>query len=589
VLNNKISLDNEFNAMRCEMSSKSPLDIWWRDISSRWQVYVAGLFAMLLTNGTEVMAPKTLQWIIDALFNVHGTSESFGRVIKAVAVFSLVALLGVFGRVFWRLTLGRMTHVAGNQIKRGIWDDIRSSSMESLGRYTLGDLMNRSIGDVNAARWIYGQTMVLTCDVVFFTILGSVSMIWIHPGIALSCLATFILIPPLALRVARLERLAHEEAQAELTVLSENVSQAVRGVRSQRASQSFMSWVSALNESASRYAKLRLRSQSISINSFPLFSLATICSYGILLSVGPSLVADGKISIGEFAALASYVYLLQGPLGEIGELVAEWQRGFASLRRIAEIRNLDSHSDKTSAHESDDQNLLVISNLQVNRQGLPLFKGVSLTLPRQQWLGIKGAVGSGKSTLLQVICGVTPFEQGQVALGVFGRRDHRVAVAYAPEKPFVFSGTVRRNLSLNLKVTDEQLWDVLSLVELDRHVHSIPGGLDGMVGEGGVTLSGGQRQRLALARVLLRVNGLLVLDDPLSAVDAETEARIVSKLRKRFVSESIIWASNKVSTLKCCDLVLRLTSNGLVTDQDEISKAFAHVTSDVEGRLCQNN
>jgi ATP-binding cassette subfamily B multidrug efflux pump len=552
------------------MNAKSPFQIWWKDICAHWRVYVAGLVAMLLTNSTEVLAPKTLQWIIDALFALQTPGASLDALYRAVFIFFSVAGVGVVGRVFWRMTLARMTHVASNQIKRGIWDSIRSSSLDSLGRFTLGDLMNRSIGDVNSARWIYGFTMVLTCDVIFFSILGSISMMMIDPFISSLCLATFILIPPIAMRVARREFQAHEAAQGELTVLSENVSQAVRGIRSQRAGHALTGWIQALNESAGRYAKLRLRSQNISINSFPLFSLPTIISYGILLAFGPSLVRSGEITIGAFAAMASYVFLLQGPLGEIGDLVAEWQRGFASLKRISEIQNLDPHIDKTKSHGVEDRCVLEISDLKVSRSGRDLFSHVSLQLYEGQWLGIKGAVGCGKSTLLQVVCGVAPFEEGRVSLRNSPRLGATKNIAYAPEKPFVFSGTVRRNLSLNTRYSDAQLWDVLRLVDMEDCIKNITAQLDGFVGEGGVTLSGGQRQRLALARVLLRVNGLLVLDDPLSAVDVQTETKIISSLKNRFSDCSVIWASNRISTLECCDRVLHLTPAGLCEDQHDI-------------------
>jgi ATP-binding cassette subfamily B multidrug efflux pump len=491
-------------------------------------------------------------------------------ILRAVSIFFIVAVLGVLGRVFWRMTLARMTHVAGYQFKRGIWQSIRLSSFDSLGRYTLGDLMNRSIADVNAARWIYGFTLVLTCDVIFFTILGAISMMVISPIIACLCLTPFVLIPPIAIRVARLEFHAHEAAQAELTVLSESVSQAVRSIRSQRASQTFMSWIRALNDSALRYSRLRLRSQNIAIDSFPLFCLPTILSYAVLLTLGPSKVAEGSMSIGGFAALASYIYLLQGPLGEIGDLVAEWQRGFASLKRIAEIRNLEQHANKTHKHEQERDMIVSVSDVHVKRQGRILFSDVSLVMRSGQWIGLSGAVGCGKSTLLQVLCGVAPFEKGVVSIGSDLRSGVPRQIAYAPEKPFVFSGSIRRNLSLNLTFTDEQLWDVLRLVALEEHVRSITGGLDGLVGEGGVALSGGQRQRLALARVLLRVDGLLVLDDPLSAVDAATESKIIFALRERFRHCSVIWASNKISTLSCCDRVLRLTRDGLRQESGEI-------------------
>lgn len=578
-----------------------PKTIWWREVMRQWPIYLAGLFAMLVTNGTEVLAPKTLQWMIDALIAANqkagqpSTDSALGPVLRACALFVVVAFVGLLGRVFWRFTLARMTHVAGASMKRGIWDALRSSPLESVQGFTLGDLMNRAIGDVNSARWIYGFTLVLTCDVIFFTTLGAMSMLLIHPGLALACLSTFVLFPPVIVKLAKREYEAHEAAQSELTTLSEYVSQAVRGVRSQRASDAFGVWIQCLSASADRYAKLRFKAQILSINSFPICSLPTMASYIILFIWGPQLVMRGTLSVGEFAAMASYVYLLQGPIADVGELVAEWQKGFASVNRIAEITSLSEENRKqiqnvsatnvidgtagrqanlprilsTSAKQGP---ILDVMGLRVERGGRVLFESVDIKLFTGDWLGIFGDVGCGKSTLLQTLSGLVPAAGGEIRL--FGQKilperrrqtleTGKCVTAYAPERPFVFAGTIRHNLSLSHSYSASELWQALELVCLADEVRAMPQGIDGVVGEGGVSLSGGQRQRLALARVLLRASDLVLLDDPLSAVDGVTEEKIISNLKSVWTSQAVIWSSSKIQALSCCERVARLTSDGL--------------------------
>jgi ATP-binding cassette subfamily B protein len=587
--------------MNLERSVANPRLIWWRDVFQRWPVYLAGLVAMFVTNATEVLAPKTIQWMMDALIvasnqssNLQSGELAFQNILRAAALFVAVALVGLAGRIFWRFTLARMTHVAGTSMKQKIWSALRYSSLENVQRFTLGDLMNRAIGDVNSARWIYGFTLVLTCDVIFFTLLGTISMLLIHPGLALACLSTFVIFPPIIMRLAKREYMAHESAQSELTTLSEYVSQAIRGVRSQRASNAFGSWVTCLTDSAARYARLRFKAQTIAINSFPVCSIPTIVSYVILFFWGPQLVTSSVITVGEFAAMASYVYLLQGPVADLGELVAEWQKGFASVNRIAEITHLPEQNmsaetsgdgsrlknvvDKPQCLDSREEALtskqcaVDVSGLKAVRGGRVLFEGVSLKLESSEWLGISGDVGSGKSTFLQNLAGLLPPNEGWIRF--YGRdnpverlgktiSDGLCQVAYAPEKPFVFAGTIRHNLALNHAYSDGQLWRSLEIVGLDAEVRNMPRGLDGIVGEGGVSLSGGQRQRLALARIVLRASGVVLLDDPLSAVDGETESKIISNLKQFWSSQAVIWASNKPSTLTCCDRIGRLSARGL--------------------------
>lgn len=587
--------------MERERQASSPKAIWWRGVFGQWPIYVAGLCAMFITNGTEVLAPKTLQWIIDALLSASNQMDenardvSFQAILRAACLFVLVAFVGLLGRVFWRFTLARMTHVAGATMKRGIWDALRSSALENVQRFTLGDLMNRAIGDVNSARWIYGFTLVLTCDVIFFTTLGAISMLLIHPGLALACLSTFVIFPPIILRLAKREYEAHEAAQNELTTLSEYVSQAVRGVRSQRASDAFGSWISCLGESSARYASLRFRAQNLAINSFPVCSVPTVVSYIILFVWGPQLVMSHAISVGEFAAMASYVYLLQGPVADVGELVAEWQKGFASVNRIAEITELPKKNPSECSNFSfysedpvrmnlpampsphlnllqNEHYVLEVAGLKTVRGGRILFQDVNLTLRSGEWLGISGDVGCGKSTLLQNLAGLVSASDGQIRLmgkkiSLERRRETIAAgkceLAYAPERPFVFAGTIRHNLALSHGYSDADLWHALETVCLADEVRAMPRGLDGIVGEGGVSLSGGQRQRLALARIFLRATNLIILDDPLSAVDDATEAKIIVNLSRSWTSQSVIWSSNKLHSLACCHKIARLTPAGL--------------------------
>jgi ATP-binding cassette subfamily B protein len=545
----------------------SPRQEWWKSVQPRWRTYALGLSAMFVTNGTEVLAPKALQWTVDALLQISSSSSSLLPLIRAVTIFFGIALIGMVGRIFWRLTLAKMTHVYGREIKTGIWRSLGRSKLEEISRFTLGDLMNRAIGDLNSARWIFGFTLVLTCDVLFFTVLGAASMIWIHPGLAFACLVSFAVIPPVAIILARKEYDAHDRAQDELTVLSQHVSQSVRGVRAQRASHAFGMWVRALSESATRYSGLRLDAQRIAILGFPVFSLPTLVSYGVLLYWGPALVVARELTVGEFTAFASYVYLLQGPLGELGDLIAEWQRGFASLRRIYELHALDKSDTMIAGDLSHNQVALECREVHVSRQGRSVLSEVNLQVGSGEWVGISGSVGGGKSTLLRVLSGIESPTKGRVRLNSSLCSG---LISYVPERPFIFSGTIRKNLSLNQDYNDDLLWKYLGIVQMSDQVRKM-GGLDAFVGEGGVTLSGGQKQRLSLARSLLRANGLIIMDDPISAVDPETEVKILAAMRREFSGHAVVMASNKRPTLDCCDRVFSLDAQRRGADSEVAS------------------
>jgi ATP-binding cassette subfamily B protein len=226
--------------------------------------------------------------------------------------------------------------------------------------------------------------------------------------------------------------------------------------------------------------------------------------------------------------------------------------------------------------------LLRVSDLSIERDQRPILSRVSLQLHRGDWLALSGEVGSGKSTLLQTFAGLNRSFSGDVFVNGESikalQRSKRLSdlrnIAYAAERPFVFSGSIKHNLCLNQSFTDQELWSVLSLVGLADELTSSCRDLESLVGEGGVSLSGGQRQRLALARLILRPSLLVLLDDPLSAVDTDTEAKVMKNLRRIWTDCAVICASNKPSTLSYCDKIGVVAHNRVEIDGASMSHVF---------------
>lgn len=557
--------------MSTTVASKQAWHIYRQDIARHYKWYLLGVGSMLLTNSSEVMVPKIMQWIIDDLtrVSIHRDTGILPQVWQGCAWLALAAFVGFWGRVSWRQTLGKSTHFANNELKRGIWDALREAPLESIRSFRFGDIMNRAIGDVNAARYIYGFTLVLSLDVVFFTTFGIVAMVLTHKLLAVACVAPFLILPPMLFRLGVREYHAHEVAQNELSGLSDLISQGLRGIRSQRAGGHFKRWVHAMSRQAASYASAKYKTQKIAINAFPLCSLPTLCSYAILFTYGIFLVRQQELTIGGFVAFTSFVQLLQGPLSELGDLTAEWQRGFASLARVHELRllprmlmNLDR--DVEAVCSSGQSGRLEVQNLGYSfATDRVLFSELSFTAVPGQWVGVSGPVGSGKTTLLQIISGLVRKQTGSVQwesidLLDLPRSQMSSLVSYAPERPFVFSGSIRHNLCLDLEFTEDQLWAALRVVCLDDEVAKMSAGLDSVVGEGGITLSGGQRQRLALARLVLRARDCILLDDALSALDVDTESRVIEHLRVAWRDKTVVWASHKVAVLSVCSSIVSL-------------------------------
>ena len=558
-------------------------------IKEHWLLYLTGTLSLVLTSVTEVAAPKFIQWAVDTLTGAN-TVPQFLKGTSQVATLNFIVtclfvtlLLAWFGRFVWRQTLARRSHQAGRDLKVGIWGSLRHQPVRTFQQYSLGDLMNRATGDLNAGRSIHGFTIVLTYDMIFLAILASASMLYIDWQLALYCLICFPFLPRFIIRLARREYTQHIWAQEKLSSLSDLVSQTLNSIRLQRATASESMWLKALDIEAKEYAQRRFEVLHTGLKMFPLGALPILLAYAVLLILGVQKIQAGTLTIGEFIALQSYVMILQIPLLELGDVISEWQRGFASLNRIVEIFNL-GRGDKQQKFSSNfekvlsDSEVLIgkshetdfvasVANLSLSFDGMQraVLKNITLKIPRGARIGICGPIGSGKSTLLSALSGLLEIPAGRVFLNgrdiqTLDRAAITSQVCVVPQKAFLFAGSIRYNLCLNETIADEALWRALDIVGLNREISVFKEGLDTWVGEWGINLSGGQKQRLALARALLRPRPLLLLDDCLSAVDAVTEEKILSGLSELFVGRTVIWVAHRPSTLRLCTNVYRIDS-----------------------------
>ncbi len=552
--------------------------LYWSLVRARWYLYALGLLTVLGTNLTEVLMPKFVQWTLDLISTggVESLPVWMQRKTKLQSLHLVLTLMGsmlvvaMILRGAWRQTLARATHIAARELRMQMWERLRWQSLEQLARYPLGDIMNRLAGDLRSARVIFGFTIVLTSDVVFFGVLALGAMFMIDWQITLMVLAVFLLVTRPVMRLAHYEMILHERAQRTLSLLSDVISQCVASIRMQRASAAEAPWQDRLRDQAERYAAHHFRVKRIGQRIFPFGVAPTLCAYVILLTLGVYRLQQGELSIGEFVAMQSLVFLLQVPMFELGDCIAEWQKGIASLRRVCELTSLAAPAGAGYYGAEGPTSLaepaldfpagpaVRIQNVSMTLGQRVVLHEIDLQIEAGEHIGISGPIGAGKSTLLEVMAGLQPASQGTIT--IWGRsiaewNRHQLAqrVGFVPQAPFLFSGTLRHNLSLDGTFADGEIWQVLRVVDLEKDMVAYSEGLDTVIGEWGITLSGGQRQRFSLARALLRRPQLLLLDDCVSAVDAATEDTIISNLASYLQGTTVIWVAHRLSTLRNTD------------------------------------
>lgn len=561
-----------------QKSKRPGIRLLFSQLRAHWMLYAGGAFGILVVNLTELAFPKFMQWGIDTVLMSSNSKipkilEGASRIetLKHLA-FGLfcVSIIGLFSRACWRQCLARRSHWSGYWLRKNLWESICLQPLQIFNRYPIGDLINRCISDVNPARFVLGFTHVNTWDTIFFSTVGTLSLFFMDARIAFASLVVFLILPFFIQKLVREEFRLHDEAQAKLSRLSERITQMVATVRLQRASAMENMWVSHLSQDAKIYAQKQFEVEKTAWTCFPYGGGATFLCYFIIFSLGLPRIVSGEMTVGQFVGSLSLVLLLQGPLFSLSEILAEWQKGLASLNRIAEIIELNKPSlaDRT---DSPSDKSLVVENLSFSYNNLkhPVLCNLSFSLESGVALGISGEIGVGKSTLLHLIAGLESSTPGSIR--IFGRdvmstprEQITTLINLVPQKPFLFAGTIQENLCLESNFSDAELWSVLEDMQLSEDFRRLKLGLKTIVGEWGISLSGGQRQRMALARALLRPKPILLLDDCLSAVDAVTEEYIVRAIKRRIKDVTVIWVAHRPSTLSLCDIVYDLNNGKLV-------------------------
>lgn len=439
-----------------------------------------------------------------------------------------------------------------------------------------GDLMSRCVNDLNAVRLMLGPGLlsVVQSPVLFAGVL--IAMFVMNP-----LLAFLVLLPyPLFILIARAfgqqmhgRSLAFQEGLADM---SNQVQEVVSGISVVKA-------YAMEREQASRFdrinAELYRRALGlVRINgAMPAITgMLPSIAMAIVLLVGGISIGNGSMSKAQFFTFAMYIWELTFPTFIMGWVFAIVQRGAAAMQRIDEILSVEpSIRDDVDVAPAGaltgeiEFRHLTFRYHDVDRE--PALVDLCLHVPAGSTLGVVGPVGSGKSTLASVIPRVYEVDDGQVfldgidinrlPLGVL-----RAGIAMVPQDSFLFSMSLADNIAYGLPedAPRSEIEEAARRAQLAKDVVDLPDGYDTLVGERGVMLSGGQRQRTALARALALRPSILILDDTLSAVDAETESAIQSELARVFEGRTVVVIASRVSTVRDCDQIAVLDGGRLV-------------------------
>lgn len=442
-------------------------------------------------------------------------------------------------------------------------------------RMPVGEVMSRTTNDLAQVRLLFGFGALNVVNTTFAYISALTVMLTLSPRLTLYSLAIY---PPLILCTRSFSKsifVRTREAQDALGTMSERVQTNLAGVRVVRSFALEEQEANRFDKVNRDYLEKSLAIARIRGSMAPLMGMLATMGTFVVFWYGGRLVVQGEISPGTFVAFLSALGRLAWPTMALGFMLAIVQRGRASFARLEEVfasePEVKSGDAPTPARV---EGALEVKNLSFKHGERTVLDDVSLSVAPGKSLAIVGRTGAGKTTLASLLPRLLPVAPGHVFLD--GRdvcelplEVVRNSIGYAQQDAFLFSTTVGRNVGFPLDdpdSTDSTKKEEHALAEafvLDE-VRRFDAGLDTVVGERGVQLSGGQRQRIALARALLREPPILVLDDPLSAVDAKTEAAILEAIERQARARTVLLITHRVAAASRCDSIVVLDGGKVV-------------------------
>lgn len=547
-----------------------------------------GFWATAASNALALMTPLVLR---SAINRIEKSGDASHLLIDGLFIVGLTALSGVF-RFWMRRTIIWASRKIECDLRAGLFSHILSLDGSFFDRTPTGDIVTRASSDIEQVRQMVGPAVMQGMNTFVTTAVAVPMMLILDTRLALLILLP---LPLLAVGTNLLGQVAHHRflaIQDRFSQLSASIQESLAGIRVIKTHVREQEKKRAFRGDNLDYFRLNMDLIRISAGFYPFLGLISGSTLLLVLYFGGQGVIAGKIGLGTFVAFMLYMGMLIWPMIALGWIVSLYQRGTASLKRLAMI--FDTPPNVSDPPSERVRHLPPTGALEMrhltfsyNGTGRTVLNGISFRIEPGETVAIAGPTGSGKSTIANLLWRRYAVADGTMFLGGVDANnvtlsEWRTHLAMVPQEPFLFSDTVRANISFSGHELDQgRLLEVGEWAALNKDVTEFPHGYDTIVGERGITLSGGQKQRTTIARALASTAEILVLDDASSAVDAQTEEEILSRLETLFGTRIIVLITHRIATLQRADRILfledgRLADSGTHAEMVARSGPYAH-------------
>lgn len=574
--------------------SKGKIGLLSRFLVGSLPYFILSILMTGLSALCDMISPQIIRVTVDHILG--NSAEEPGRVAAALirrfggAVYLrahlyipallllLVAVFKVLGQYFFRITNAKAGQTLVKNMRDMLFSHIERLPFSFHMKHQTGDLIQRCTSDIDETQRFVTEQMTGIFRIVILLTLSVVFMSGMSLPMTLIALSPTPLIIFYSLRFHKKIGegfLACDENEGKLSALVQENLTGVRVVRAFGRERYERDRFDAQNE---HYTNLWIKMGRSMSRFWSISDILSGTQILLVVTLGAVFAVRGTLTAGDYIAFVSYNSMMIWPIRQLGRMLSELSKAGVSLTRIQEIMNAEPETDEPGAIDWPMNGDIEFSHVSFAYEGAKeVLHDISFRAEAGTTVGILGGTGSGKSTLMLLLDKLYPLTEGRITVGGRDIREIRTeclrnGIGFVLQEPFLFSRTLAENITMREKENDLPL-DFLERATRDaalsETIESFPSGYETFVGERGVTLSGGQKQRVAIARVLTTPTPILIFDDSLSAVDAETDARIRTALEKRFKTATVFLISHRITTLQKANLIL-------VLDHGRIAESGTH-------------